>query len=246
MYFSVWWPSNGVADAAVNFPETEWVAVSAPVNGEGKLTFAQNDPVQNILVVSKECEHPEAVIKALNAGYDVVRCNDGESNPYAQKARESYEYFVNTTPQGWGFMATPIEINYENCIAIQLEDIENAIAANDPSVMKIKGFEHSYEFIKYNREHPKENYSCYIEEMARVVGTGAAISDNVESVPCCFYDSTRTMSTMWSSLYKMENEMMLKIIMGDAQPDSFDAFVTNWYKAGGQRITNEVEDARAK
>lgn len=246
MYFSVWWPANGLAAAAELCPEAEWIAVSAPVNAEGKLTYAQNDPIQKVLVVSKECEHPEAVIKALNAGYDVLRCNDGETNPYAEQARQSYEYFMATSPQGWGFMATPIEINYEDCIRVQMEDIENAIRANDPSVMRIKGFEHSYELVKQNRLSPKTNFSAYIEELARIVGTGAAISDNVEAVPTCFYDTTRTMSTMWSSLQKMENQAMLKVIMGDAEPDSYDDFIKKWYNAGGKRITNEVEAARKK
>lgn len=40
--------------------------------------------------------------------------------------------------------------------------------------------------------------------------------------------------------------MMLKVVMGEAEPDAFDDFVTKWLNAGGQRITDEVEEARVK
>lgn len=246
MYFSVWWPSNGVPDSTINDKNAEWIAVSAPADANGKLKVPQNDPVQHIMVVSKKFKHPEAAIKALNAGYDVLRCNTSETNPYAEQAAEAYRYFMDTTPNAWKAMPIPIEINYEDCVRITMEDIENAIKAEDPSVMRIKGFEASYEMVLLNRQKPKESYAAYLEEMARIVGARAASAGNVELIPTCFYGNTRTMSTMWSSLKKMENEAMLKIITGEADIDSFDDFVSKWLRAGGQRITDEVEAERIK
>ena len=86
----------------------------------------------------------------------------------------------------------------------------------------------------------------YHEYLARIVGASAAGEDNKVIRPTCFYGTTRTMSTLWSSLKKMENDMMLKVVMGEAEPDAFDDFVTKWLNAGGQRITDEVEEARVK
>ena len=114
----------------------------------------------------------------------------------------------------------------------------------DPSILSITGFESSYEYILYNSKHPKENRVYYHEYLARVVGAGAATEDCVEVVPTCFYGTTKTMSTLWSSLEKLESEIMLKIVMGEEPVSAFDDFIGKWYSSGGEQITQEVEEAR--
>ena len=47
----------------------------------------------------------------------------------------------------------------------------------------------------------------------------------------------------WASLEKMELETVLKIIVGDNDLSSFDSFVSNWERAGGSMITEEVREA---
>lgn len=246
MYFGVWWPSNGVADIIELDPEADWIAVQAPLDADGKLKAIDHDPLQEILVVSKKCKHPEAVIKALNAGYDVLRCNTEYGNPYAEQAEEAYKYFFETSPQGWGVMTVPIEINWSDCVGRIATEMEQAIEQEDPSCLSITGFESSYEYILYNAQHPKENRVYYQEYLARIVGAGAASEDSLEVIPACFYGTTKTMSTLWSSLEKMENSTMLKIVMGEEDISSFDDFVDRWRNAGGDQIIAEVEKAIAK
>ena len=77
--------------------------------------------------------------------------------------------------------------------------------------------------------------------MTRVVGAGAASKDSLQVVPACYYGTTRTMSTLWSSLKKMENEVMLKIVMGEEELDRFDSFVERWEDSGGSQIVEEVK-----
>ena len=52
------------------------------------------------------------------------------------------------------------------------------------------------------------------------------------------------MSTLWSSLEKLESEIMLKIVMGEEPVSAFDDFIGKWYSSGGEQITQEVEEAR--
>lgn len=244
MYFGVWWPSNGVADIVELDKEADWIAVSAPLDANGKLKTAAQDPIQKIAVVSKKCKHPEAVIKALNAGYDVLRCNREYGNPYVSQTEEAYKYFFETSPQGWGVMPVPIEINWSDCVGRIAREMKEAVEKEDPSILSITGFESSYEYILYNSKHPKENRVYYHEYLARVVGAGAATEDCVEVVPTCFYGTTKTMSTLWSSLEKLESEIMLKIVMGEEPVSAFDDFIGKWYSSGGEQITQEVEEAR--
>jgi putative aldouronate transport system substrate-binding protein len=58
-----------------------------------------------------------------------------------------------------------------------------------------------------------------------------------------FYGSTPTMDSRWADLQKLENEAFLKIIIGDQPVSSFDDFVTQWKRLGGDQITKEVAEA---
>ena len=48
------------------------------------------------------------------------------------------------------------------------------------------------------------------------------------------------MISKWANLEKLENEMMVQIIMGEKPVDYFDEFVTQWNALGGQAITDEI------
>ncbi|MNR63926.1 hypothetical protein D3C85_1863950 [compost metagenome] len=44
-----------------------------------------------------------------------------------------------------------------------------------------------------------------------------------------------------STLEKLQNEVFVKIILGDSI-ETFDKFVDDWKKLGGEQITTEVND----
>ncbi|WP_168118554.1 extracellular solute-binding protein [Paenibacillus sp. HB172176] len=56
------------------------------------------------------------------------------------------------------------------------------------------------------------------------------------------YNQTPTMETKWANLKKMEDETVMKIILGQASIDSFDKFVKDWKSQGGDEITAEVAE----
>ncbi|MGU3472006.1 extracellular solute-binding protein [Paenibacillus sp. D51F] len=60
------------------------------------------------------------------------------------------------------------------------------------------------------------------------------------------YNQTPTMETKWANLKKMEDETVLKIILGQAPIDSFDKFVKDWNAQGGDEITAEVAELLKK
>ncbi|SDW71477.1 extracellular solute-binding protein [Paenibacillus sp. CF384] len=234
MYFGVWWPAGGQTAAVTNNPDADWIAVSAPINEDGKLTTVENDPLAGIVVVSKKFKHPEAIVKALNAGYDSLRGN-GEAGA------ASYEHWNKNSPgMGWGTMPIPIAIDYNNAIEVLLDDLNRALEADDPSLITLKGFTGTFDRIKANRANPKADINMYLEEQARIVGTAAAVDENLELVPAAFFGQTDTMTTKWSNLRKLETEMMIQTIMGERSIEDFDKFVTQWYAIGGQEITNEI------
>lgn len=240
MHFGVWWPAGGVTAATENNHDADWIAVSAPVNAQGKLTTPTNDPLAAIVVVSKEFQHPEAIVKALNVEYDSLRGN-GEAG-----AAHYADWTAKYAGIGWGIMPIGVAIDYNDAVGRIMEDLENALAADDVNVMQSKGFEYSYSQIKKQLANPREDSSAYMEYLARIVGAGAAMDDNVEFVESAYFGQTESMATKWAHLQKLEQETMIQIVMGEKSIDEFDAFVEQWYAMGGQEITDEIIAARAE
>lgn len=233
IYFGSWWPNSGMRAAALNFESCDWIAVSAPVDEEGHLKVVENDVVSSIAVVSKKCEHPEAVVKILNAQNDAIRGNGKGADAYV-------EYIADGI--GWRSMPICINIDYYNAMELILNDLNDALAAGgDPSAMtRTKGFELDLECVIRNRENPKASEGDYEIDRARITGTTAALDKNLKLIPASFYGTTETMSRKWTNLDKLEMSAFLKIVMGEESPDSFDTFVNEWYAQGGQEITDEV------
>lgn len=239
MYFGVWWPAAGHTAAVENNPDADWIAVSAPVNEEGKLTAPENDPLAGIVIVSKEYDHPEAIVKCLNVGYDSLRGN-GEAGA------ESYEQWNEHSPGiGWNAMPIPIAVDYNNAIEVIRDDIMNAVEADDVSVMKSKGFEADFERVQYELANPRKDINAYLSYQSRIVGAEAAMDPNLELIPSAFFGTTDTMATKWTNLQKLETETLLQIVMGEKPVDEFDQFVEQWYALGGQEILDEIEAERA-
>ncbi len=234
MFFSVWWPAGGVVNSITNHPEAEWIALSAPVNAQGKLTTPTNDPLQAILIVRKGYEHPEAIVKALNGSYDVLRGNGDGAAAYA-------DWQKNNAGLSWGYMPIAIEINYPDIVVRGVADIENAIAAGgDTSKLKYQMFAGEVPQIMANRKDPKKDVNNFMLDIARTMGPKAAGDSNVEFVTTAFFGTTPAMETKWSNLKKMETETILQIIMGEKPIEAFDTFVTQWNAAGGQEILDEI------
>lgn len=135
-----------------------------------------------------------------------------------------------------------------------------ALQINDPHVVPNRGKAIRLAAETGNTDHLNAEdsgyYAGYVAEMAQhgadQANWGFAIAGyygiaEVENPAYAyenpvFFDTTETMTMRWSSLKKMEDETMLKIIMGEAELDAFDDFVEQWYKLGGETITNEIRE----
>ena len=231
------WSPSGVLDSVMNNPEADWTVGPSPLDENGKYKVMENDPLASILVVSKKFEHPEAIIKALNAQYDVIRGN-GESGSAA------YDECMVDSP-GLHYMVSPVELDVSpNFYAKEIhDDIVQALEKDDREAMQIRAFKSVYDMVKKDIEYPKTDKTAYQEHMQRIYGTEATTAECTEDIPCAFFGTTPTMSTKWAALEKLETETFVKIVMGEKSIDEFDAFVDQWLKMGGQEITDEVNDS---
>ena len=63
-----------------------------------------------------------------------------------------------------------------------------------------------------------------------------------EPVYSITYSQTETMAKRGTNLKRLEDETFLKIVVGNAPIETFDTFVEEWLKQGGEKITAEVQE----
>lgn len=231
--FGPWWGYGGVPECVENNPEADWAVVPAPQDAEGNFKVYAQDPVNGIMVVSKDFEHPEALIKAINAHNELRTGGRGE---------EAYQELLETSPNMmWSVTAVPLQIGREDSLAYGYAELQKALEAEDRSLCTIAGNDRIYDTIMKERENPRADVWNWQEAFIRTDGTEAAIYEKNLTHPVVFYGTTETMSTKWANLEKEETETLVKIITGSESVDYFDEFVANWKNMGGDQITEEVQ-----
>jgi putative aldouronate transport system substrate-binding protein len=196
-----------------------------------------SDPADPFLVISKNCEHPDAVLRTFNVVLDAIRQVDPNANiPYFAKD--------GTISVVWDTCPIYITVGYDRAIQVVFQQLQEAIRTGSDAKMIAfnKGFYASYE---KNLANPGADSAAWGDATARYDGEQLCFDPRVKLIDPVFFGTTPTMDVKWATLKKMEDEMLLKIIMGEEPVDSFDKFVTDWNSLGGSQITDEVKQTIA-
>ena len=226
--FGPWWiPFWPLADSVKNNIDAEWLPVLAPLDADGNF----NAPMQNShtawFVVRKGYKNPEAVVKVLNLEYQGIRNLDPTI------ADDTYP---PNTGVNWAVWPLSIQLDYNDAVLRGNKKVKDGVAAKGTDDPSFKG---TVENVLKNME--KKDAVTWADHAAWYTGASLA------SLPTTFADlgfpgQTLTMETKWANLQKIEDEAILKIILGEASIDSFDDFVAQWKKLGGDEITKEVNE----
>ncbi|MEO2202854.1 extracellular solute-binding protein [Paenibacillus pabuli] len=237
IFFAPWWMGYGpLPDAIKNDPNANWQAYLLPLDDDGQFNAHMGAPSTVFVVVRKGYEHPEAVIKMLNllirdeSKFDIsvpvghyplrVPMSYMDESEYSAKALQ--EVLAGTkkpedfTDPGYKLLAA---------------DIEN--------VKKVK--KEPYDNMDIQYWDPQADLGVWSRIYSLLVGS-SSLQQDYNKVYSLLYSQTRTMESRWSNLKKLEDETFLKIIMGAAPLDTFDTFVSDWKKQGGDKITEEVKE----
>ncbi|ASA25435.1 extracellular solute-binding protein [Paenibacillus donghaensis] len=228
IFFGPWWlPFSPLNDAVSQDSKAEWTAYLAPAGPEGKLNTHMGAASSSYLVVRKGYEHPEAVLKTLNLQFDVDQLQG--------------EGIVDQDPYQWINMPFSLLLsNYDDKEkkALAVQAVIDGSAAADTLQGEAKQI---YESYLKDKETPKKDMAAWSQRHAFLTGALVLAGDGVHQEQGVFYDQTDTMRGKWANLQKLEDETMLKIIMGSESVDYFDSFVEKWKSQGGDQITEEVQ-----
>ena len=264
MIFNAWWDPwvqwNGYADASAQFdPNIEWVAVMAPLNGDGKFVPKNEREFPAGQVVNADFEHPEAVLRAMNLISEV----DTFRNPEYKDIYETYyrpaEGVAGTraaTPFMFGlamrqsrrFIAEAIN----EYMATGVLDTPDYITEGDKDY--IRG---AYDWVHNNTMAQWYVDTTQGDEIAgpfmfQYVGNycqNAVGNIYLDAVNSGLYDTmpqagfpseTKADEEYGKALLDLRNTAFYEIIAGLQPIDYFDVFVMQWHDLGGAEITAEL------
>ena len=227
IFFGPWWmPDWPLNSSKANNPDSDWIPVLAPLSADGNLYAYKQDISTTWLVVNKNYEHPEAVYKVMNWFYYGMRGFD-----------PAVSEFYPDSSVTWDIWPLPILLNYDDECVTNSKAISAALETRDTSGLSAENLSFYNQCLLWLDDGDTTGWQTYT---GRVIAPAVAGSENVKFFDNVYPAQTDTMDMKWAQLEKIEDEAILKIIMGEMSVDAFDTFVSNWYAQGGQEITDEV------
>lgn len=239
-FFGNWWGAWEVADSMSLNKEAEWVPYICPVGSDGKVTMFSANPNSSYVVVRKEFEHPELVMKIASMQFDYSR--------YQEKDEEAYKELTDYGELNAGGSILATNIDYYDGFPRSSKLVVDALESGDISQLNRNDLTTYLNSKKYleSLENGEESTSSGWASYNSMLCASLVAETEVNRVMPVFFGSTQSMALKWPTLEKMEQEMLLKIITGEKPVDYFDEFVETWNKTGGEQITEEVNQAIKK
>ncbi|MBR3018176.1 MAG: extracellular solute-binding protein [Clostridia bacterium] len=237
-YVGPWWsPFNPAQTSSYANNGAEWINVTAPVDSDGRINGINTKPYAGFVVVRKGYAHPEIAMKIVNVISEYSKLDTSDAVKEV-KDNQSIAYF------NW-----PLYCQVQRGDNAQLMSQHvKAVLDGEADVSTLTTEEASYyesavNFLAAEAEGKKAQSADYSQYMSRMVAIYRIIDEPANFMTPAFFETTEMMAMRWASLEKMELETVLKIIVGDNDLSSFDSFVSNWERAGGSMITEEVREA---
>ncbi|MGO4548231.1 extracellular solute-binding protein [Paenibacillus sp. 2TAB23] len=243
IFFGPWWTPYNLTDSMKNDPKANWRPYTAPVDESGKFNSNQTTG-SSYIVVKKSYKHPEAVVKMLNI--------------HVSEKEESYK-----TAVGKELTSQEIPLFLIMGHGDQLEYAVKSTQKVLTGEMKLEevdklNYGFAYELashVQNVKTEPFDNYDIqywdqqkdpdfFTHLYSHLNGGSTFVDADINYVKSLATAQTKTMQTKWTNLKKIEDETFLKIIMGSAPIEEFDAFVEKWNDQGGDQITKEVNELK--
>ena len=144
---------------------------------------------------------------------------------------------------GWSVWPIPLQVDFEDAVMRAFEAIDEAWTSKNPEGLGVE-YKSWYDSFLEENANPRQDVASWSTWAARYLGQRAVYDNNsiVNFANMGFPGQTETMETKWVNLEKLENETILKIILGEQPIDYFDTFVEQWKRQGGDEITKEVNE----
>lgn len=232
-FFGLWWtPNNPLMDEYRKNKETDWEPYYLTADAKRTVEVYSTFWDSKYVVVRKGYEHPEIVMKILSVLFDYSRYE-------AEDADEVNSYFaLNVDPT-----ARPLVINvdYNEATYMVTKHIRealyspgNAKTREDLSAIEASYFDACKEYLE--AEVPSvEAWAAY---KSRISAVGLLVDANYRASEKKYLGDGD--GEIPQTLRLLEKNAFIQIIMGKKPVSSFDSFVEEWYRKGGDSLTERV------
>ncbi len=236
------WPLNAVKQ---NNPNAVYKPYPVPAGPDGNRGFQANPMAASYIVIGKDFKYMDG----FNAYMDyMVSAMMGTSEHAKLGFYEGYDYVTHDGVAYFGNMSdTPVP--------------KEKWPREDGSSIEVHKYFSMYGEAKFLPPRRFEEVAKKFAENPDTVPTNPTESDTASwpqealeayliyandrelGVEQKFTGApTKTMTTKWELLLKLETESITKILYGREPLDYFDTFVDNWKKNGGEQITKEINE----
>ena len=237
--FSPWWFGYNIKDGLANDPKMEWRAYPAPLAEDGEWYPKLGGVGGSFCVVRKGFEHPEVAFLLNN----LLRRDEAKMTAETSLFIGMYPGRVNiATIDENSFTVEALRKAMKGDEVPEYDPLNYKLLDGDLASLRecLKDYE-DLSIQNWDTENPNFGrlYSLLMGSGAVVDAEEAGIVNKIYSTT---YSQTETMEKKWSNLKKKEDEVFLKIIIGEEPLDAFDTFVEEWKAEGGDEITAEVQE----
>ncbi len=234
MEFGVWWnPYHPLNLSQQNDPTAFWSAFAIPSVDSTPAKSQYTTAIGSFLVIRNGYEHPEALIRMVNFWTDNLVGSQDEA------VRSTFLGNIEA-PDVVLYKYTPVLLWEPNAAIKAGNALREALARHDPSGLDLEA-QWRYRIIQAYYE--QGILEAWVEVATNGPNGSSAILMQVledRGLMNRFYGPpTPTMAGKMPTLQSMEEETIIKVIMGESI-DLFDQFASDWYKLGGTDIVDEV------
>ena len=232
-FFGLWWtPNNPLMDEYRKNKETDWEPYYLTADAKRTVEVYSTFWDSKYVVVRKGYEHPEIVMKILSVLFDYSRYE-------AEDADEVNSYFaLNVDPTARPLM---INVDYNEATYMVTRHIREALYSpgdaktrEDLSAIEVSYFDACREYL--GAEVPSvEAWAAY---KSRISAVGLLVDANYHAPEKKYLGDGD--GEIPQTLRSLEKKAFIQIIMGKKPVSFFDSFVEEWYRKGGDSLTERV------
>ncbi|GEM_PF-3415841 len=231
-----------LSGSLLNDSNADWEAYPLPaLNADSKARPKGTDYVNGYVVVRKGYEHPEALLKSMNLWAELWT-DGGEYNGWLTERMTTDHKTVKLI----GEYALPYQFDGVLTFNSIGKSIREVLSSANPET-EINNHVYSKMTFNYINDYLKDpkntaNISGEGWKLYKIYTSAAPVMDQyMGNLKFNEYHGMLSEDSAFNkvTLDKMMVECYTNIIMGDSI-DTFDAFVKEWYKEGGQTMLDEV------
>ncbi|RUS46578.1 extracellular solute-binding protein [Cohnella sp. AR92] len=229
-YWMSGWP---LLDTAKNVPTAVWKPYAIPTGPDGKAGRHGTNFTSGVTLINKDFKHPEALFTYQNYLFENL-ADPAPGSQWDVGVFKGYDYDLDAS-------GNPLYIDQIPGGDVNINRywlVKDGARIPDAQMKALMNLADGKEATSRLEKEVKNNYGPETPAAAKVLLS----QPNISFTDMFTGPATPTMKSKQDYLKKIELETFNQIIYGKKDSSAFDKFVADWKAAGGDKMTQEVNE----